>query len=252
VPSDGKGGRVLSPLRFGQDNGNHFFSIANSNNLQGVDISWNEVVNEPFVSSVGSLIDISSSSGSATGFIDIHDNFLQGGYGADPFAPNYFAGGINLSSQSNDTQLTATAFVRVHDNQIVGHSNYGIGVAAGHDNDVYANRAVSTGRLADGRAVGTPYGNGFYVWNCTCYNQPPTVFYNNSAHDNVAAWLIPDPPSRLDYFLPDCAGGPSGATSKCTNNMSLPDPITIETEAGETALWQQKLRASKIRLGPSS
>src|SRR6185503_9600012 len=80
VPSDGKGGRVLSPLRFGQDNGNHFFSIANSNNLQGVDISWNEVVNEPFVSSVGSLIDISSSSGSATGFIDIHDNFLQGGY----------------------------------------------------------------------------------------------------------------------------------------------------------------------------
>lgn len=252
VPSDGKGGRDLTHLAFGQDNGNHFFIITNSNNVPGLEVSWNEIINEPFVSSIGDAINIYSSSGSPSTPIEIHDNYIGGGYGADPFATNYVAGGITMDGRASDLMSTATAYVQIHDNQVVNHSNFGIGIAVGHDNEAYSNRVVSTGQLADGRWVMMPYGSGIYVWNCTCYNQPPTVFFNNFAHDNISGWQKPTTPSRGDYYLPDCAGGASGPSSKCTNNLSLPDPVTSEMEANETSLWRQKVIANNVTLGPSN
>lgn len=252
APSDGKGGRDLTHLEFGQDNGNHFFIITNSNNVPSLDVSWNEIINEPFVSSIGDVINIYSSSGSPSAPMEIHDNYIEGGYGADPFASGYFGGGITMDGNARDVATTATAYVRIHHNQVVKHSNFGIGIAAGHDNEAYSNRVVSTGRLSDGRWVMMTYGNGMYVWNCTCYNQPPTVFFNNSARDNVSGWEKPSPPSRQDYYLPDCAGGASGPLSECTNNVSLPDPVTREMEENEASLWRQKVSANNVILGPSS
>lgn len=252
VPSDGRGGRSLSNLQFGQDNGNHFVIIARLQGLTGAEISWNEIVSEPFVSSIGDVIDIYSSSGTATSALEIHHNYIIGGYPATPGAAGYGAGGITLDGRATDVAATATAFVRVHHNQIVGHSNFAIGMAAGHDNETYENRAVSTGQLADGRWVMTTTGAGIYVMNCGCYNQPASVFFNNFAHDNVAGWRRPSAPGREDYYIPNCAGGASGAASKCVNNAKLPDPISADTEAAEESLWRLRLGDNSITPGPAS
>ncbi len=70
-------------------------------------------------------------------------------------------------------------------------------------------------------------------------------------------------PNRTDYYFSDCQGGGSGntdiasklnlpATSKCTGNISLPDPITTATENDEFQLWQKKLVANGIQIGPQN
>jgi len=52
--------------------------------------------------------------------------------------------------------------------------------------------------------------------------------------------------------LTDCSGGASGPLSKCTNNVSLPDPITAATETSEYVIWQQKLQDNGIGIGPQT
>jgi hypothetical protein len=245
VPSDGKGGRILTGLQFDQDNGNHFFIIANSNNIPRLEIAWNEITNEPFVSSVGDVMNIYSSSGSSASPIDIHDNMIWGGYPADlAVQDRYFGGGITMDGSAMDTPSSATSFVRIHDNQLVAGSNFGVGLATGHDNEAYRNRAISTGQLRDGRRYRTSYGTGLYVWNCTCYNQPPSVFFNNSAHDNVAGWAPVAGAVRLDFYLPGCE------PAKCSNNVSVPDPISFALEDQELVSWNQKLVNNAITVGP--
>jgi hypothetical protein len=245
VPSDGKGGRILTGLEFDQDNGNHFFIIADSRNIPRLEIAWNEVINDPFVSSIGDVINIYSSGGSSASPIDIHDNLIWGGYAANPLLQDrYYGGGITMDGSSADTPETATSFVRIHDNQLIAGSNFGVGMAAGHDNEAFGNRAISTGVLRDGRAYRIKAGSGIYVWNCTCYKQPATVYFNNFAHDNVAGWAAAASGVRQDYYLPDCA------TGKCTNNSSIPDPIATSLEDQELTLWAQKLVASNITVGP--
>ena len=261
VPSNGAGGRDVSHLQFGQDNGNHFVILANLQSLGGTEIAWNEILSEPGTSSVGDVISIYSSSGTAESPILIHDNYIQGGYAATPTATSYTAGGITMDGSSMDSTATATAFARIYENQVVNHPNFAVGLAAGHDNEAYGNRAVSSGRLVDGTWVATTYGSGIYVWNCTCYSQPSSVYFNNFAHGNQVGWVIEGedpqhpgtripPPIRNDYYLPDCEGGPSGPASRCVENQRLDDPVTSATEAGERAIWIQKLQANCVTVGP--
>jgi hypothetical protein len=163
-----------------------------------------------------------------------------------------------MDGNAANTAETATAYVKIYNNQIVAHSNFGIGLAAGHDNEAFGNRVVSTGQFADSSWY-EGYA-GIYVIDCACYMQPSSVYFNNFAHDNVVGFRFEQiqgqgyspPPVRQDYLLPDCAGGASGPTSKCTDNVSLPDPITSATELNEYFLWQQKLSNNGIVVGPQS
>jgi hypothetical protein len=259
--SDGKGGRIVTDQRFGQDNGNHFVILADLQNITGTEISWNFVQSDPKVSSFGDAINIYSSSGTPASPINIHDNYIRGGYPAVTNAINHYATGIVTDGRASDTAATATAFVKIYNNQVVAHAFAGISISAGHDNEVYSNRVVSTGQYDDGSwYVGYA---GIFIMNCTCYNQPPTVFFNNWAHDNVVGfrfeWYtsvdIPgsfvSPPVRQDYALPDCAKNSETGTSKCTDNVSMPNPITTISETDEAAFWQAKIQAAGITIGPT-
>jgi hypothetical protein len=268
APSDGKGGRILTGAPSnGSDWGNHFVVLADYQNVQAAEIAWNEIFSEPAISWMGDQILIYSSFGSPSTPIQIHDNYIQGGYPDPPTATLYYSCGITMdgraqspfnTSGSLDTAATATAYVKIHDNQIVSHALCGISLGVGHDNEAYSNRVVSSGQLADGSWF-QGY-SGIMVWDVPGYYEPPTVFFNNFAHDNTVGyrfeWAYPDPnvfsapPVRQDYVLTDCAGGASGPSSKCTNNVSLPDPITSATELNEYILWQQKLSNNHIVVGP--
>jgi hypothetical protein len=79
VPSDGKGGRILTGLQFGQDNGNHFVILDSMQGLANAEIAWNEIKIDPYTASLGDIINIYRSSGTASSPIQIHDNYMFGG-----------------------------------------------------------------------------------------------------------------------------------------------------------------------------
>ena len=60
-----------------------------------VEISWNQVINQPFISSVADMISTYGSSGVPNNPITIHDNYLQGGYAPDPTANVDYSGQMN-------------------------------------------------------------------------------------------------------------------------------------------------------------
>jgi hypothetical protein len=249
--SDGQGGVQLHGDLGNEGNGNHWVIINKLQQIPGAEISWNEVVSDPYLSSVGDKINLYQSSGTTDVPIVVHDNFMRGGYGIIPTLPEYSGSGVITDGSKGDSEQSATAFVKIHDNQFVSIANFGAGAAAGHDIEIYNNRAVSTGMFGNGIWMAAPYGNGFVVWNG--YNQ--SSFRNNSLHDNVAGWVVEltdgsgnrvEPPVRHDFYVPDCAGG------GCTGNVSLADPITATTEDNEYLAWLQKLAGSGITIGPIS
>ncbi len=261
APSDGNGGRVLTGLQFGQDNGNHFVILDSMQALPNAEIAWNEITTDPYTASLGDIINIYRSSGTAATPIQIHDNYMFGSYSAVPTAAGDCCGsnantseGITVDGSGSDTATTTSAFIKMFNNQIVNHGGaQGLGINVGHDNEAYGNHIVSTGTLANGLWMAATYSNALTVGNFV-YNQPANVFFNNSAHDNSVGWEIElsdpnnqyariSPPVRSDLHLVACSGN-------CGNNISLPGPITNATQDNETALWKQKLSANNIVVGP--
>ena len=249
--SDGQGGVQLHGDLGNEGNGNHAVIINKLQQIPGADISWNEIVSDPYLSSAGDKINLYQTSGTAATPILVHDNFIRGGYGVIPTLPEYSGSGVITDGSKGDGAQSATAFVKIHDNQFVSGANFGAGVAAGHDIEIYNNRAVSTGQFGMGDWMAAPYGNGFIVWNG--YHQSGSGFANNTAHDNVAGWVVEltdgsgnrvPPALRHDYYVPDCMSG------GCTGNVSLSGPITAATEDDEYARWQQKLVDNAVVVGP--
>jgi hypothetical protein len=245
--SDGTGGFSETGYEPAQ-----FVQLDKVRDLQGVELAWNEIINEPGESRVEDNISIYLSSGTSNSPILIHDNYVKGAYPFDPAEDSYSGGGIMLGDGSANSPESAAAFVRAYRNQIVSTTVYGIAIAAGHDNEFYDNRAVSSGRLKDGSWINAQ-NVGAYVWdiNGDTTKVPPT-YYGNIARDNKLGWAAKSPEGEIvrnDWWFPNCARAPDGA-SLCTGNQSLPGPITREVEAAEHSHWEDKLVAADVTVGP--
>ncbi len=218
----------------------------------GLEIAWNEAINQPRKARPEDVINIYNSSGLPDNPIRIHHNYIQGAYPANPQADPFTGSGIN----AGDGDTTADAEhspsnVHAYQNQVISTANVGIFIAAGNNNRLYENRVVSSGLLPDGNAIKNFF-TGIYVWDC-CYNQVPRgVFFNNYAYNNTignAGINDKGQSVRSDSKLDDCAKNPDGS-SKCTGNISMPGPITLQTEADEYKLWQAKVKAAGVKIGP--
>ncbi len=219
-----------------------FAQLNNVQNVPGIDISWNEVINDPYNSRSEDNINIYESSGTSSSPIRIHDNYIQGAYPANPAQDSYSGGGILLGDGDASTVSGAAGFVRAYNNQIVGTSNYGIAVVAGHDNQFYNNRIISSGLLPDGTHIASA-NVGAFVWD-EYSNISKGTFFKNWAHDNTIGWIKADG-ARNDTWFQDCTSG------KCTNNASLPDPINLDTEKAEYQIWLHKVSSHNVKIGPN-
>ncbi|MES2216993.1 MAG: hypothetical protein V4501_01135 [Pseudomonadota bacterium] len=246
-PSDGQGGYVTS----GEWNG-HGIQLNQVHNTPNVEIAWNQIINTPRMSQCSDIINIYESSGTATSHILIHDNYVQGAYPANP-GDKYTGGGIITDGSPNDTAQNATAYIDVYNNQVVSSANYGLSIAAGHDNHFYSNRVISSGYLSDHTFIPMSYSNGINNYNN--YNQPATTFYNNLTELNNPVGLIASQgsgpnggasgiPRRSDYYLP----GQSGNTNVSFQPANAQNP-TNANEQQELALWQTKLKAKHKKIG---
>jgi hypothetical protein len=203
-------------------------------NIPGVEIAWNEVRNAPFESHVEDNINMYQSSGTETSPINIHDNYIEGGYPNDPTIDGYSGGGIILGDSGGNWQIS-------HDNQIVSTTNYGVAISGGQNNKQYNNRMVSSGLLPDGRII-KAQNVGLYVWNV--HNDPN--FASNSAYGNLSGWYKPLTSSRNDWWLPNCTGN-------CSNTALKPrQVITRDDEEAEYTYWINKTTNAKVIIGPTS
>lgn len=228
--SDGAGGYIKSA-----DSIAHAIQLNQVNKVPNVDISWNEVINDPFISQCSDIINMYKSGGTKTSPVLIHDNFLQGAYPGIPGVDRYSGGGIIVDGSTSDTADTASAFNEVYNNVVVATANYGIAIAAGHDNDFHNNKVVSSGRLADGSLYGMNYANAAYNWNA--YSKDKTIFFNNTVHDNLLGLIKKDSSGnavRSDLWLPDQIGP--------ANNVSFqPYSTTRPSLADENNAYQEWL-----------
>ena len=211
--------------------------------LPGIDIAYNEVLNAPDSSLVEDNLNIYNSSGTPTSPLHLHDNFVRGAYPYPATAGTFTGSG--LTTDGDATAAGATAHVEADHNQFISTCNAAMNIAAGHDIYYHHNRAVSSGLLPDGRRLAANHA-ALGVFNF--YKQPATVFFHNRVADNVVGyvhWGAPAPKAdRQDLSPGNCA--------PCTGTASLPGPITLVAEAAEYRQWQAKLRRAGHTVGPEA
>lgn len=216
----------------------------------GIEIGWNYVTNEPGDSRVEDNINLYNSGGTATRWVQVHDNCIRGAYTLRPatatsvkdfvrFDWSYSGGGIMLGDGSDRTAGAVSSFIQARSNVVIGTSNYGIAIAAGHDISITANTVVSSGRLPDETHI-FARNVGIFIWDeYRGKALKPPVFFNSGGADNVAAWAGPD--GRNDFWTPDAA--------YWKNNQSAASvPTTADERRAETG-WLSRLAATGRTVG---
>ncbi len=260
--SDGRGGWLPFNDRTSKHDGHvehgyavvQFLQLDKCRGVAGMDVGWNEVVNEPGASRVEDNVSVYESGGTAARPLLIHDNYVQGAYTVDParhdgqdadwaYGWGYSGGGLMLGDGPAATVGTAASHVRATGNVVVGTSNYGIAVSAGHDIELDGNRVVSAGLLADGRRVAAQ-NVGVYLWDAGRRGRAAAAaatFFANGGTGNVIGWASATG-GRNDSWTPDAA--------VWADTVHLPGPVTRAAEAAEHAGWAKRAAAAGVGVGP--
>jgi hypothetical protein len=224
----------------------HSIQIANVYNLAGIDIGWNEIINQPGESYVNDVINLFDTSGTAASPVNVHDNYIDGIYSLDP--ETTWDSGSGITTDGDPILSEEPAYIDIHNNTVVDTGSAGIGVPDGHDILVYDNYLVCSGYLADGSEFFAS-GTGIYINDLNGGNA--SIFYNNGAYDNTVGWIQPpysqqngsDEARASDYSLPDAD------PSLVYGNVDLPLPITSATEAAAQTAWLAEMAANDITIG---
>jgi hypothetical protein len=234
--SNGSGGYLTG------ENNQHFVQFLQFDkirNVPGMEVAWNEVINEPWNSRVEDNINLYASGGAATSPMLIHDNFIWGAYPSDPTQYGFSGGGIILGDAA--TGALAAGYVNVYKNQIVGTTNYGLSIVCGNDQKMYDNRVLAANVLPDGtqikaQNVGISMGSSA-MWGSPCDN-----YVNNQGTNNQSGWQRSS--GRNDWWVP--------SANVWSGNTSIPGTITLATEQAEFASWQSKTSAAGQVIGLTS
>lgn len=262
----------------------HFVGLLGVRSDPNVEIAWNEVINEPGESAMEDVILVISSSGLPAAPIDIHDNYVQGAGPPDPATDQKWGGsGINggddlvldRSDPHRRDPAFVSAYVHVHDNQVVGGANWAFCVVAAHDVIVERNRAVHSGLLPDGRTIATNT-HAVVFYDIYGLNARGPVVSANAARNNAVGYTFPFSGSvtglqrsdfdwygkicnkqNADACCADAAKAGKLDASLCMPNtdLSFETPNSAVTTANEAYeyqnVWLGKLSTNNIRLGPS-
>ena len=223
------------------------FVILNTvTSIANMEIAWNQVINMPNQSRVEDNINFYDSGGTLASPARVHDNYVQGAYPIPATSTDFNGTGMTTDG-TGQTAATSVGYLEIDHNQFVSTCNAGINVAAGHDVNVHDNRVVTNGLIGStGVRLGKTY-VGISLFNY--YNHPASTFGNIRVADNVVGYVnfTSSPstllPNRYDYNI--------ALATTTTGNVSLPNPVTVQTEQNEWSLWQQKLQQNNITAGLS-
>ncbi len=245
VESNGKSGTLAGETNWQWA---HAYQLSNVNSVPGMTIAWNELINYPNQSMVNEVINIFESSGTSSSPLEIHDNYIQGAYAYNPAVDSYNGGAFATDGSSGDTVATATAFNHVYNNQFIGTVNVGIQFSAGHDNDAYNNRVISSGLLPNGTKI--PSQNvGLSLFDLYG-NVAKGTMYNNNMHDNTVGWMCWASRCAWDGYRND-EWFPINNSYYSTNTSIAANPITYSAENAEYTTWLSKVSSDSKTIGPS-
>ena len=238
--SDGNGGYEDDGIQ------THSIQLANIYNLAGIDIGWNQIINDPGQSYVNDVISLFDTNGTAASPVNVHDNYIQGIYSLDP--ETTWDSGSGITTDGDPDISKEPAYIDIDHNTVVNTGSAGIGVPDGHDVLVFDNTLVCSGYLANGDEFFAS-GTGIYINDINGGNS--SIFYNNGAYDNTVGWIQPpdsqqngsDEARESDYSLPDAD------PSLTYGNIDLPMPITTATAAAAQQAWQVLLTDDDITVG---
>ncbi len=230
--SNGNGGFDTGPDQ------NDYVQFAQFNRcigMSGVEIAWNCVVNQPGQSRVEDNVSVFQTSGTSSSPILIHDNYIDGGYPADPANDSsYTGGGIMLSDGNTNSASTDTGYVNAYNNIVLDTSNYGLAISSGHNDTIYNNIVVSSGLLPSGQKVASQ-NVGIYIWN----QSSDPYFANAQEYGNTLGWMGPS--GRNDSWTPNGSGK--------TGDATLPGTIMPAQVQGYYAVWAQRVGAAGYVIG---
>jgi hypothetical protein len=213
------------------------------------EISWNQFVNIPDSSFVEDNINLFNSGGKSGAPYLVHDNYIKGAYPFPLNATSYVGSGITVDGDpGSKTMETMSQFINVYKNQVISTCNAAMNLAAGHDIHFYDNTMISCGLYPDGTQSERFWG-GCCIWNAS--NVPVANFINNTIKHNTIGYVRGDKsiplPGRQDWVVIK----ESPISVEPGDNISLPNPITLETEKAEWPKWQKKVAANKVNIGNS-
>lgn len=235
--SDGNGGYQNSAELV------QFVQFDKVRHLPGVEIAWNEVINEPEKSAVEDNISIYLSSGTPDSPIRIHDNFVRGAYPLNPRTDQYSGGGIMLGDGVGHVTAEDPSFVQAYDNVVLDTVNYGIAISAGHDNSFYHNRILSAGVTPDGARIAAQ-NVGAYIWDS--YKAGKDHFFNNSGSENLIGWVKGD--ERNDWWTPNATSWEKNINWPGVGKV-IGGPISPKVYEQEWQLWQKRVKDVRIPIG---
>jgi Bacterial Ig-like domain (group 2) len=244
--SDGNGGYL--PGEGANRSQARFIQFDRVQSVPGIDVGWNEVINYPGRSLVEDNIDIYGSGGTPNRPLEIHDTYIQGAYPYKAAQDAYDGGGIKTDAEAGDNAQEVPAFNSIHDNQVVGTTNYGIQFAAGHDNVAANNRVISSGLLADGTKIAAQ-NVGMANSDATGSAVANGSMYNNTMHDNLIGWACWNSSCPQSGYRKD-QSFPASPADYSTNSVLAPQPITPEMENNEYQIWLNKTVSAGIAVGP--
>ena len=252
-----EGATTAATTTSGTDHLVQFVQLGQINPIPGVEIAWNEVINEYGNSRVEDNINLYKTGGKGSAekeLIRIHDNFIWGAYPM-PGDTCYRGGGIIAGDSGRDLNI---GYVHITNNQVIGTTNYGVSIACGKNNQANNNTVLSSGRKPNGDII--PQANvglsgiSALSWNGRCDegNYANNVFSNNTAgwmganNNTLARRDISSPctnPSNPKYRL--CAT--FNGTKSFTANTQ--EAITYQMEVNEKTKWDQKIRDNNKTIG---
>jgi hypothetical protein len=245
VESDGNNGSLAGETYWQWA---HAVQLSNANEVPGIQIAWNEIVNYPSQSLVNENINMFDSGGTSGSPAVFHDNYIQGAYPYVPATDAYNGGGFTTDGSGSDTVSNSSSYINIYNNQIVGTVNMGIEIGTGHDNAAYNNRVISSGLLPNGTQISAQnvgltlydvYGN---IANGSMYND---TMYNNTVGWMCWAARCAWDGYRNDEWFPLNSGLYSDNTSISSN------PITLPMEAAEYQTWLSKIGSDGQVVGPT-
>ncbi|RZI82528.1 MAG: hypothetical protein EOP38_15675 [Rubrivivax sp.] len=243
---------------------------------QSMEISWNQIINQPGSSGVEDNINIYQTQGTPALPLRIANNFIRGAYPIDMNSASYSGGGIITDGWVNLYGIHSPAYVTIESNQVVDTVNYGISIAAGHHNIMSKNTVVGVNRLPSGN-ISRASNLGMAIWRGAKFGGPVLTadqiaanadieanFHDNSAKDNKVGWtrydgtvdangnLVNPNGINATYWFQVCDPAVTGCSpiTDVSNNIDLGLPALTAGNA-EFTVWQNKLTSAGVVIGPN-
>lgn len=199
-----------------------------------IDITRNQIRNKQGLGNGEDQINLYSCIGTAAKPIRVFENLIDGAFSHDLSSGNNGYTGTGTTSDLAGGGKLVPCFVYIFDNQYIRTANAAVNIAGGHDIFVYHNRIATYGKFEDDVTTIGTQSAAMAIFDY--YQTGSANFYNNHAKNNLIGYRT---------WWGDRRDGSMNALAAdgkmlVTDNLHMPDPITLAIENAERQIWEQR------------